>query len=521
MAGELSKLFVTIGANTKEFQKGMQTVQKNMQQVGKNISSVGISMTKWVTGSIAAVGGGMLAIAQKTANAGDEIQKMSLRTGISTEALSEYKHAAELSGTSLESLEKGVKRMQSTIYDAEKGLSTATDALEDLGVTSEELAGKSPEEQFEILSSALADVDDASRKAALAQDIFGRAGTEMLPMLAAGSEGIAKMRQEAQDLGIVFDQEAADSAAKFNDDIDRLKKGFAGVFQELGMKLIPIFVDELMPVIRDNLIPLIKNLVDNIIKLINWFSDLNPTWKKIIGIAVGFAAAIGPILFVVGKLITVFSTLAPLITGIGTILGALFTGAAAPFVIAAAVIVGAVILWRNFGDDITEFVKKMVKNVVGFIDKLKNSFVKVFEGIKDNTVGVFESMWKGIKQIINWIISGVNSMISGLNKISIDIPDWVPGMGGKSFGFNIGKIPMLAEGGNINWGGYAVVGDDGPELLDLQKGARVTPLSNSSSGTKEITMTVNQHITDKATADYANNDLMRKLQGRGLAGAYR
>ncbi|MBY9021945.1 MAG: phage tail tape measure protein, partial [Candidatus Lokiarchaeota archaeon] len=173
------------------------------------------------------------------------------------------------------------------IYDAEQGLATASDALDALGVSSEELEGKSPEQQFKILSSALADVDDASRKAALAQDIFGRAGTGMLPMLAEGSEGIAAMRKEAQELGIVFDQEAADSAAKFNDDMDRLKKSFTGVFQELGNKLIPIFVDDLIPAIKDTLVPMIQDFAEKVGNLVQWFADLNPVAQKVILAVIG------------------------------------------------------------------------------------------------------------------------------------------------------------------------------------------------------------------------------------------
>ena len=72
----------------------------------------------------------------------------------------------------------------------------------------------------------------------------------------------------------------------------------------------------------------------------------------------------------------------------------------------------------------------------------------------------------------------MNGMIDGLNKLKWDIPSWIPVLGGKSWGFNLGKIPLLADGGNIQRGGMAVVGEAGPELLNLPTGARVTPLGN-------------------------------------------
>ena len=90
-------------------------------------------------------------------------------------------------------------------------------------------------------------------------------------------------------------------------------------------------------------------------------------------------------------------------------------------------------------------------------------------------------MWNGIKKIINWIIGGINKLIEGLNKFSVKVPDWVPG-NMKSFGFNIKRIPQLAEGGSVNLSGSALVGEKGPELLTLPRGATVSPLVAGAGG---------------------------------------
>ena len=176
------------------------------------------------------------------AEAGDSVQKMALRTGFSTIALSELTHAAELSGTSISSMENGVKRMQRTLLDAEQGLSTAVDAMELLGVNMDDVAGKSPEEQFRIMTEALAEVEDASKRSAIAQQVFGRAGTQLLPMLAAGKQGLADMRQEAHDLGLVFSQESADSAAEYQDSLTKLKGAFQGIQFAIGKALVPVLI---------------------------------------------------------------------------------------------------------------------------------------------------------------------------------------------------------------------------------------------------------------------------------------
>ena len=139
---------------------------------------------------------------------------MALRTGFSTETLSELRVAADLSGTSLKSMETGVRKMQRTISEAGEGVALATDALDKLGVTTDDLAGKSPEEQFELLTNALAGLTDQNEKVAVAMDVFGKSGVDLLPMLASGKEGLDAMKQKAHDLGLVMDQEAAEKAAK-------------------------------------------------------------------------------------------------------------------------------------------------------------------------------------------------------------------------------------------------------------------------------------------------------------------
>ena len=77
----------------------------------------------------------------------------------------------------------------------------------------EDLKNLSPEQQFQTLANALAGVENASEKAALAQKVFGKAGTELLPLFAEGEAGMAALREQAQSLGIVMSTEAAAGAA--------------------------------------------------------------------------------------------------------------------------------------------------------------------------------------------------------------------------------------------------------------------------------------------------------------------
>lgn len=94
-----------------------------------------------------------------------------------------------------------------------------------------------------------------------------------------------------------------------------------------------------------------------------------------------------------------------------------------------------------------ELVKAYVVNPV--ID-IKNKVMSAFNSLKDGVIGVWNGIKSGIVGVINGIIRAINGMIGAMNKFSFDVPDWVPIMGGKSFGFNIPKIPEIswhAKGG--------------------------------------------------------------------------
>ena len=76
-------------------------------------------------------------------------------------------------------------------------------------------------------------------KAALAQDVFGRAGTELLPLFAEGEAGMAALREQARGLGIVMSGNAAAGAADFNDSLNELKQAALGAFTSFASKLLP------------------------------------------------------------------------------------------------------------------------------------------------------------------------------------------------------------------------------------------------------------------------------------------
>lgn len=103
-------------------------------------------------------------------------------------------------------------------------------------------------------------------------------------------------------------------------------------------------------------------------------------------------------------------------------------------------------------------------------NSLKTTVTNIFNGIWKTIKGVINSILGGIEGMANGVIKGINKVIGAMNGLSFDIPDWVPGMGGKTFGFNISelnevKIPRLANGGITTGSTLANIGEAGREAI--------------------------------------------------------
>ena len=174
------------------------------------------------------------------ANYADSFDKMSQRVGVSTESLSELAYAANLSGTSIERVEESFKGLSQKIVEAVDKGGDAEELFSSIGLSAQDLAASSPEEQFYRVADAIAGIDDPTRRAAVAMQIFGESGRELLPLLSGGSAGLEEMRREARELGATVSTSAASMGAQFNDSLARVQTIFQGLKNEFAASLAPI-----------------------------------------------------------------------------------------------------------------------------------------------------------------------------------------------------------------------------------------------------------------------------------------
>ena len=196
-------------------------LRSELEKAGSNISGFSEKLGK--IGKIStiagtAITGAFTAIVLKTAQVGDNFDKMSLRTGIAVEDLSGLAYACDITGTNIEGFETGIKFLTKGMDDASKGTGEAKEAFTELGISVTDIEGnlRPTVDVLKEAATKIAAVENPAKQAALAMEIFGaRSGTQLIPLLKEGGAGIEELMEKAKDLGITMSTEAATKAAEF------------------------------------------------------------------------------------------------------------------------------------------------------------------------------------------------------------------------------------------------------------------------------------------------------------------
>jgi len=228
--GAFVELFVKDGTVAKTLDK----VRRQLSAFGQSVSSIGLSSIGLGT----AIGAPLAASVASFAASGAAVDDMANRTGIGSDALQELSYAAGQSAADLDSLEKGLLKMQRTMVEAGEGSQTARDALAKLGLSAADLSGLTGDMQFERIAGQIASITDPAQRTAAAIAIFGKSGAQLLPLMNEGSAGIARMRDEARRLGLVMDQDAIKNAAVLDDGIHRLTMTLGAFKNAIGAAIV-------------------------------------------------------------------------------------------------------------------------------------------------------------------------------------------------------------------------------------------------------------------------------------------
>ena len=558
--GEVNTKFGATGEMLEELSRlFIQFAEINDADLNSSIDSTSHLMQQW-----------NLDISQ-TPNLLGLISSEAQRTGIATNTLMA---SLEKNGSTFKEL--GLSIDQSIVLLANfemAGVDTGT-ALAALrkSASAYTAEGKTMQQGFSETVAAIKNAKTETEALSIAQSTFGTKGAlEMATAIREGRLSVDDLVSGMENMGTVV----ADTFEATLDAPDKLT---------VAMNNTKIAGADLGATILDMVSPMLSQFAALAQQAAVWIGNLDEGTKQTIVTVAAIAAAIGPLLIVLGKVISSVGSLIgavpQIISGFSKV-GSAFSGfvgliAAHPIVAAIAAVIAIIAtLWtkcewfRNLVKSLFEWLMSMTskasgwvvsafqtisdaltalhKSVSSTVDKmttvfktivefLKNAFVQgwtaafktiggtaealfstlssvwtnikaIFTGIIDFIKNVFTGNWRAawqnvvdvfgnvfsmignlVKAPINAVITLLNSAIDGINAIAIEMPNWVPGVGGRRLGFNIPNIPMLASGGELI-SGMAIIAEAGPELV-AQVGGRtvVTPLSGTSKNSGQISL---------------------------------
>ncbi|WP_131111579.1 phage tail protein [Sulfuricystis thermophila] len=184
---------------------------------------------------------GLGAMVKSALESADALNKLSQRVGITVEALSTLVPAAELSGVSAQTFETGLKKLATAMLEAATGSEESARRFAALGVAFQDQDGRLRATDAVLLD--LADrfqaMPDGAQKSALAVQLFGKSGAELIPFLNQGREGIAALTGEMQALGVQIGGQTAAQAEAFNDALAKVKLATTSIANRVIEAFLP------------------------------------------------------------------------------------------------------------------------------------------------------------------------------------------------------------------------------------------------------------------------------------------
>lgn len=453
MAVEVFKLFGSIFVNNDEANNSIAKTDEKASNVASTLGSGIKTAAKWgaavLTGATAAAGG-IAKIATDTASAGDEVDKMSQKLGLSRDAYQEWDFVMSQSGMDINSMQSGIKTMTNQLDDAINGSATATEKFSKLGLSVQDLKNMSREDVFSAVISRMQGMGDTTERAALASDLFGKSGSNLTPLLNSTAKSTEELKQKAHDLGMVMSDETVDASVKFTDTMDALERSGHGLFVSIGGSILPIvqkFADKLteyMPKIQemiDGLMPVVSSFFEQIVPVL--FELGEALLPPIMDLLQQIMPIIGQLLEALAPIITqIVETLLPpltqiiqmllppmldIITSLMPLLQTLFD-LLMPIIdlvlqliepIAKLIAEAIAPLLTAFAEMLNELLRPLIPVFTEIVNTIVGSLQPVFESLKP----VFTTLTDVLKPIFNIFSQLLNKILPALSPVIETLAD--------------------------------------------------------------------------------------------------
>lgn len=280
----LGQLTLRLAAETSDFQGDLGRAAFMADRAASKMIN---AFSRVGAGIVAGLGTGLVigAVTQMgkaVIDTADQLQEMSDRTGIAVEELSAMAYAAKVSGTDIDSLEKALGLLSKKALDAATGNEALNRLFKSLGVEVKDANGKMLEstEIFRRVGIALGEIQDPTTRSAVALELMGRAGTQLIPL----AMNFDRVQQEAKETGAVMSGEFADAANKFNDNMAKMSELLKASGRAMLEDVVPAINTFLERVVQakketDSFLTSLADAAS--ITVLGWFEDTNKTAERL------------------------------------------------------------------------------------------------------------------------------------------------------------------------------------------------------------------------------------------------
>ncbi len=403
-------------ADIRRINSQLETTKDRMKALGNekfdNLAKLGGTLTKSLTAPILGAVTALTALATKGANTADELNKTAKSIGMNVEALQEWNHVATMAGVETSSLEKAFGKVNDILADVALGdVRSFAGVFHALGISMDEIEGKSTEEAFEIIREALNQVEDQSLRTALANKLFGdKLGGDLIPILSMEADEISDLREEARKLGLIT-EEQVDQVGGYKDSLDKLKLSTSALSVEIATVMIPA-MSKVVDVLQNKLIPTVRTAVE-------WWQNLDDRTKGIIVVLTTLAATIGPVISIIGKV-------GPVIKGASVVFKALgsagfFAGTGINFAtLGIGALVAIVVMALMQSESFKELLKQLFDVIMQLLEPIMTLVEVLMDALKpilDIVVGIFTRLIDLLVPLIEIILTPLIKQLEFLSRI--------------------------------------------------------------------------------------------------------
>lgn len=390
------------GAGEKSGNSFSQGFAKVAGGVGK---ATAVALTA-VTTEAVGLGKALFDNASKTAQFGDNIDKMSQKMGLTASAYQEWDAVMQHSGTSMESMKASMKTLANA---AESG----NEAFKKIGISQKDLQTMSQQDLFEATIAGLQNVENTTERTYLAGKLLGRGATELGALLNTSAEDTQKMRDRIHELGGVMSDEAVKASATFQDQLQDMQTAFTGIQNKLSAEFLPSITSVmggLTEIFAGNYEQGLTQISSGIDTIVGKFNDMLPKLAEVgLGIIESLAKAI---IDNTPKIIeTATGILMRLSEGIISALPQLVDTALQIIVTLADGLIKAL---PEMVPKIVDIVIKIVDTLLDNIDMMVDVAIDLILALTD---GIIEAQPKVIEKMPELIIKLVGAIIRNLPKI--------------------------------------------------------------------------------------------------------